>query len=753
MFISMLATLLPLAVLGAWIWPVLAARWRQAHRPARLGLGVFWLVCAGFLLGCPHEDVLTGLDDMAYRQMAHVFLDGRGFHDPDTVLAGVPPDLRINFLSHRGTGVRPTRDRVFQLSDRQGVETRPFFMPMLPLAAAGLSPVLAPERGVPLVAALALALVLAAGFCAGGGWGVVAVAALCLGTAWPAWFLRGFYSEGVGAMLAAAVVAASAVRPLRGGLLALAGFALGLAVTYHPTLLILSGTVALGLMLERNSWKSAAGVAAGLLAGLFPFWAFTRWVCQPYGDWTRLDVLRRMMFSQPEHRAIALVLGMLAVVSMLALCAGFRPAVRAWAGRLDRRMIPRGWLAAYGLPLVLIAVLPGFAGEALRKGAAAAWSGIRWPYGALFLAGAWAVVRKERPIRERFWLAALCASGLLALFIQGVEVPVGLWSQRRFLPVVLPGIALLAAPLSAGLSAGAARGRWRSWSLVLGMALAGLWNLIQWPAAFVTVNDRGATEWTQAVAARIGTDRRVVFDYYPHAVPYASGLEHQILGLGKYSLGYWPEVARWLAEVAQHEEIWLATSWSPCTLEEGARLEAVFATTGRFSRVRTKAFFPAQPDEITVRNSFLRWVPLAEGAAAPQEKVLDGSPVGLRGPWGEIRREATWTRQGSGLIGPVPEKGGTVVFAADCTWSPPEKDWTRQDLLVTPPWGGEPLELAVPAGDQHIRGILARPAGDADRPATGTYSFHVERPYDPARFGLRGYSSDLGVLMRRISIR
>ena len=108
---------------------------------------------------------------------------------------------------------------------------------------ASREPVLAPERFVPLVGAFWLALVLAAGWCAGGGWGLSAAAALVVGSAWPAWFFRGFYAEGVGAALVAGVVATASARPLRGVMAAVAGVALGLAISYHPTLVALSGPV------------------------------------------------------------------------------------------------------------------------------------------------------------------------------------------------------------------------------------------------------------------------------------------------------------------------------------------------------------------------------------------------------------------------------------------------------------------------------------------------------------------------------
>lgn len=747
MFILWGATVLPMAALLAWAAPAVAVRWCRTHWVSRAGLLLFWSLGACFLLTRPHDDSWTGLDNMAYRHLSHAFLDGRGFHDPDVVLASVPEALREDFLLHRGPVGRPTRDRVFSLSGWQSVETQPFFMPTLPLAAAAQSPVLAPERFVPLMGALWWAGVLAAGFCAGGGWGLVAVAALALGTAWPTWFLRGFYAEGVGALLVSGVVAAASVRPLRGVMTVVAGFALGMAVSYHPTMIMLSGPVALALWLERRELKTVLGLASGLL----PFWALTRWVCQPYGDWTRWAHLKDLAMLAPEHEAIALVLVLLALGSIVALWAGYCPAVRSRIRRWDSQLNPWGWMAAFAMPFLLIVLLPPLAHDALRKAAEATWSGIRWPYALWIGFGSVMVLQRDRPIRERFCLVALCWGALLFLFVQGVETPVGLWSHRRFLPVILLGIGVLAAPMSARMSGISGRG-WRALALALAL-LAGGANLVRWPVAFGGINEQGAEKWIHSIAERMGTQRRMIFDYYGHGVPYAAGLKYRVLGLGEPSRNHWPEVASWLSEVARHEEVWVATSWSPCTLEENARLEEVFAATGRFPIVRTKAFFPAEPGEHVVRNTFMRWMPLAPGDGAGQDKVLDGSPFGLRGPWGQIRRGATWTRQGSGILGPVPEKGGRARFEAECGWTPPTADWTEQNLRVTPPWGGEPLQIVVPGGEGRVEGYLTRPMEGGELPGTGVYSMSVERPYNPAEYGLRGYASDLGVSMRRIIIR
>jgi len=245
----------------------------------------------------------------------------------------------------------------------------------------------------------------------------------------------------------------------------------------------------------------------------------------------------------------------------------------------------------------------------------------------------------------------------------------------------------------------------------------------------------------------------VVFDYYPHSVPYAAGPTQHVLGLNEASRDKWPEVAGWIAALATNGNAWVATSWKPCALEQGFRLEEVFSKTGRFPILKTKAFFPAEPDLREMENHFMRALPLAPGETAAQDKILDGSPIGLRGPWGRTRQGATWSRQGSGIVGPVPAKGGRVVFVADCAWAPPAAEWTRQVLCITPPWGGRALQLEVPAGDHRVQGTLDRPADDAERGGTGVYTVGVERPYDPAQYGLRGYAPDLGVTMRRISIR
>ena len=343
-----------------------------------------------------------------------------------------------------------------------------------------------------------------------------------------------------------------------------------------------------------------------------------------------------------------------------------------------------------------------------------------------------------------------------------MERPVGLWSQRRFLPVVLVGVSVLAAPLAAGLSVSAVWRRWAGGMLALLAAGAGLWNVVHWPAAFVTVDERGATKWARAVSDRLGTDRWVVFDYHPHSVPYAASLKQRVLGLNEASRDHWPEVAGWIASLVKTEEVWVATSWAPCALEDGFRLEEVFATTGSFPIVRTRMFLPAESGRCVIENHFMRAVPLVPGEKATQVKCFDGSPIALRGPWGRggmaftlpdgSRAPALWSREGSGVVGPVPPVGGSVRIVLKAASS----QGTPQTLLIQPPWSTNAVSVVVPP-DYTVTKVRI-PRGESGRgertfsSPTGVYRFHAKVPYDPAVEGIRGFNADLGALIHAVEI-
>lgn len=746
-----LLTTLPLVALLLHVRLALANRWRKERWVARILFLALALSGSAFLLSRPHENLFTGLDDAAYHHMATAFSDGRGLHETDTILERAPKSLRKYFLYRPGG--RPTRDRAFQFSSLAAADTRPFFVPTLPLAASAADWLYSPNRFVPLISAIAWLLIVSSAFCAGGTLGLLAVSALALATAWPAWFLRGFYAEGAGAILVASVIGATALRPMRGVTAGAAAILLGLAVSYHPTLAVLAIPALLILALEHRDIRALPGIAIGFLLGVFPFWAITRWICQPYGDWTHWHSIKAIALAAPEHRAIMLALLVALALGLIGLSFGFSRKIRAVVKKLDRALTPWGWAGAVAAPWLLLALYSGRTGSLLRSAATATWSGIGWPALLLYLAAAAGIFLRSRPIRERVWLLVLSWSSLIFFLIQGVEVQVGLWSHRRFLPLVLAGIALFAAPLSALFDTMAQRKRAPTIVFALGLAIAGLWNLAHWPSAYSTINERGATAWTERIAQQIGTNRLVVFDYFPHSVPYAATLKHRVLGLGEAVRNDWPDVATWLIGVAQTQEVWIVSSWSATAMEQGMQLVPLFSATGVFPTVKSKSFFPATLDSKTIVNHFAHAMPLKPGDEAFQNKILDGGPIGLRGSWGRTRDDSTWTREGSGIIGPIPEKGASVELEIEAYWDAPTPDWPEQTLLVTPPWGGEPLRLTAVEQMRTLKGQLTRPANDADRAATGIYSFNVAHPYNPAEYGIRGYDSDLGVVIRRINIR
>ena len=145
----------------------------RGEQVARSSLIVLWLILAGSLLLRSHEDVFTGLDNMAYRLMPKVLLGGRGFHSQDVVLRDVPERCARYFYivldrwdEQRG---------IWCFSCRGGIVPTPrHFYADVATCRGGVEPWLKSDQFVPLVGAIWAALLLAAGFGAGGGWGLLA---------------------------------------------------------------------------------------------------------------------------------------------------------------------------------------------------------------------------------------------------------------------------------------------------------------------------------------------------------------------------------------------------------------------------------------------------------------------------------------------------------------------------------------------------------------------------------------------------
>jgi hypothetical protein len=507
--------------------------------------------------------------------------------------------------------------------------------------------------------------------------------------------------------------------------------------------------VAAGLVLAgvRGRWRDAAALSAGAAAGLAPVVAAVVRVCRPYGLF-----MGGATMALHWSMAVAVPLALAAVVCAVAALHTGR--VRRWlAGKAARR-----WLSA-GAAVVAAgawAVAPA-AGGLWREGWLETWSGIGWGAAAVAMAGGACVFLRGRPMGARVMLALVCALAPVASYVQGWEQTAGLWSFRRFAPTALVLVALLAPALGDGLARLRRRLAGGGWLGASGfaaglavLAVCATANVARWPAAYGTVNGQGATAWAAETASRLEGADWAVFDYFPHSVPHAAGLGRRVLGVGEWAKGAWPDIVAWMGKVAATQEVAFVSSWSAPTLEEGVRLVPVGEMEGGLGTVKGRRFFPAEAGTRPIRHSFARVKPLAAGETGVQAMVLDGAYAGLRGPWGAVRGGGRWTRQGSGVVGPVPGVAGeTVRVRLEGSWPPPSPDWPRQTLAVTAPWG-EWREFSFGETPELVGAEFREAPGGAG--GTGVWTFTAERPYDPAAFGTRGYDADLGVLLRRVEI-
>ena len=356
----------------------------------------------------------------------------------------------------------------------------------------------------------------------------------------------------------------------------------------------------------------------------------------------------------------------------------------------------------------------------------------------------------------------LCWTSLAFLLIKGVEHHVGLWSQRRFLPTVLLLTSLFACSVSdKRLSPSFLWDNHLAPVIFIGCAL---FNLARGPAAYGMVNEKGIGAWEKSLERALPDTGLVVFDYHPSSVPFAADLRRPVLGLGKHARGQWPAVEQWLSGVAETGTVTIATSWTPSRILEAHTSLRPYRSQDAVSNLfevkypvlATKGFFPVERRLKTASVSLFALVPNVGLGQLAQDKILDGGPLGLRGPWGKTRKTATWTRQGSAVVGPVTNRG-TIVVTLDASW-PEHPGRPVQKMTLTPPWGASgsvSFEVdSPPANDKnkfsHI--VLGLPAPTNAPARTGLYIFSSPTPYDPAKDGLRGYDKDLGIFLHRVRI-
>ncbi len=764
---AFLSATLPAAALAAFVF-FKATRDQTGRVSVLLCIAISSCV---FVLN-PHRDTFTGLDVAMYRIMSGAFADGRGFHDRDAAFGQVPTEVKplLLYRGAVGTSARLTRDAVFELTEYPDAATAPFFMPFLPLAAAGASKIgISRDLFLPIMAVLWIVCIYSVAWRAGGGWGLVAAAGLLFGSAWPAWFLRGFFPEAAGGALLAIVIAVSnfSIRDWR--LYLISGFMLGLSLSLHLTLAVLTIPIALYLVLRSGRWHDTMALALGGGVGTLPLLYVNKYVCQPYGDFTDLRALADMCRASPQIRIVAAALAVAALLGVAVLILAHVKSAREFFGRAGTCN------AVFWTLLVACAigdVVPMLAGGALLKGCLATWTGISL-FSITIMVGIVFLFLRRESASDMFLLTALAGAALVFFHIKGVETPAGMWSQRRFTPVILCLVALLAAPLAGGLRAVGGRGPRMGSALAAAVLLPVAIHMAWSPAAYFVANDAGAPQFTGTIGNEIdlaGEDAITLFDYFHHGVPYMSSTSRGIFGVSEYmarDLEHGPVMAWLAAEARVGTVVQVVSSYTPVPsiVEDGIWLEKGATASAKLQAAKTKAFFPVRRDARKIDNTFYRAHAVTEENLryAVQIKKLDGGPLGLRPPWGRSVRGGRWTMEGSGIVGAVPPPGGSVEIVLLANWFPPDGSdgWREQTIAVNPPFEAPPLEFRIPASDDAsmagavaVTGVVTRAASDnVGRPSTGVYRINAATPYTPSDYGIRGFGGGLGVVLDSAEIR
>lgn len=740
-------------------------RWQQTASLASV------LVVAAFFMR-PHEDVFQGLDSSAYRLMEHAFESGRGFTGVDNVLKEVPESLRIHMLLLPNMDERNTRDRSFEITSPSACTYKPFFYPLLPMAMRGLD-VLVPGRVadyfIPLIATLFFGTMLIWSVSRMGLLGCLAVPALFLASPLPAWLMRGCHVEALSAVfLSTALLVWLDSERLRPIPLAAYG-ALGLAVSFHPVMMIpavcLAGPM---LMTEPRFSRIVLGVLV-VLCGVMPILLLTVWVCQPYGALTWANLKFGVAVSASIQSAIfgAGAVGVLALVLILLRGPCLKGLARMNTG------YARYVLSAL---LLLIAAAPTWlAVEAWRQktivqeGLRELESGLKvFPSIVLGLLGVVALMRRRQ---SALGILAVGLSLPMFLYLKGAE-QMGLWSQRR---LIAPYVLYITAALPAlcwvtGRFTQSGRLRlirqvvWAALLVAVGIG-NGVGHRDTWLAPYQIQYEHGADKWVAQQRAAIGS-KLTVSDTYGYTLPLAVDGKTRILGLGEKGMTVLPDVMTWLGDRARIEDVLWLTAFENPGMEEGVAFESYrpFSTQVLW-RARAKYALPAIRERTVVQTQLLRVVPIGSNAPPVMDKLMDPGVLGLREPWGRCDKPiklpgglllpARWSRENSGIVGPVPPPGGSVrisIYGENARVD----DVPDQGLIIQPPWVGEPLTLAMSKTYGMAEGIVSRTnatlADATNDIQTGVYHLHSTHPYNPATANIKNFNRDLGALIHRIRI-
>lgn len=719
----------------------------------------------GALLLRPHQDTLQGLDCSAFRLMASAIAEGRPMQGVDKVLLDVPLDLRKWLLLSPYRGERFTRDRSFEIVDRETCATRPYFYPILPLSMAGFDAVVpgrAADYFVPMLGLMFCIAVLWAGLSRAGVAGLILAMAFMIGSPLPAWQLRGSHLEAVaGVLIGLSLLSWFTADDDRKQYL-VEFFALGLAVSFHPVMAVLAVPLA-GVMLfdVRKNFSSLAQCAAGFSVGALPLFVVSKLIVSPYGELTLRNFRMLLATNASIRPAFFFLLALVAVVSV----------TFAFRRQLLRIKLDGAGSVVLGLALVAVCVVPTWAatmfweggqGGRVKAGLLEMLDGLQWPFGLVVGAVIIAIILSRQTLRQKFVLAVVGLSLPLFLYLKGVE-QMGLWSQRR---LIVPWLIVLVCCIAAArplldLAAALMKSR-RAAAIVCSVLLiaAGLHNFVRWPSAYLNRFDKGGDAWIDRMSREVGTSL-AFFDYYGYSVPLSAVGNHRAIGFSERGLRGLPGLVKWLAGRAGMEEVLFITAYSNPGLEDGVILREKSRVTARLQRAHSKTVLPAEREDKIVDVRVLKATPIKDTMGLYVEKTFDRGPIALRGPWGswvgirvpdEDDLPGRWSRDGSGIIGPVPASGKKVRITVKGT-AGRHDSIQKQVLMVTPPWGDDPASFEMSNVFATVSADLSNAStSNSNAAPTGTYTLRSLHPYNPALLGVNGFDPDLGALVHSIRI-
>lgn len=750
-FISFAAIVIPLLYL---LWNI-----SISQSPGKLKKAVILLIAAIAMFIClrPHEDIYTGLDNSAYRLMAEAFDSGRNLTGTDTVAATIPEKLRLYFrYKHTGEHhLRPTRDQIFQTGvAASDISTTPFFMPFLPLAASVISAKYFPV----LIGVLWFLLLAVSAIRINGKYGLATAAALTFATPWPFWFSRGFFPDAAGAFIASSVLIHAATCKRQNTVSALcSGLLLGISVSTHPTSALVAAVIFIYIIISDTRLKIWGLTILSLIIGIFPFWAITRYICHPYGDWTRLSCLIQTLKFTPEHRTLMAGIILLAVLGIAVICTMQIEKLRNRIADFLRKTPSGIWFIIAALPAFALTVLHTPMQETLRKELFAVWHGILIPGAIIWLTASYFLLNNKNRLPEKLLFVMTVWLFIPFLLIKSAEVPVGIWSMRRAAPPVILLTSLFASAVYTGRNT---KKRFSPKFIILLCLAVGisLINVCRWPLAYFGINDRGAVKLQHDIRSLINDRDLVLFDYYTHFVPVGADLTHRTLGLGAHAVAHWPEIEKWIAEEAVTSKVALVSTWLPTSLEEDFCLEPIHeenssSASADLQRIVSKTFLPAAIIPHHIENHVMSVIPFSDiGTRTPvQKKKFTGSPFGIRGNWFYPRgKDFAWSQQDCGIVGPVHT--GEIKFNIETGWYPPNDTIPMQTMLITPPWTTNTVSFTVSHGMTNLTVSIPGPSTVHDNIRAGVYKFSSPSPYDPAKYGIKGYPNDLGVVIRAVEI-